>query len=36
MDGRTVVVIAGARFVATDPVVEAHPGRFEIRSVKRR
>jgi hypothetical protein len=27
--GATVVVIGGARFSATDPVVKAHPGMFE-------
>lgn len=29
IDGRTVVVLEGARFPANAPVVKAHPGRFE-------
>jgi hypothetical protein len=28
-DGHTVVVLPGARFRATDPVVKANPGHFE-------
>jgi hypothetical protein len=28
-DGQVVVVLPGARFPATSPVVKAHPGQFE-------
>jgi hypothetical protein len=31
VDGRTVVVIAGARFPASDPIVRAHKGMFDRR-----
>jgi hypothetical protein len=29
VDGRTVIVVPGARFPADDPVVRAHPEAFE-------
>ena len=29
IDGRTVVVLQGARFPTTDPLVKAHPEHFE-------
>jgi hypothetical protein len=29
VDGKTVIVLEGARLPATDPVVQAHPGAFE-------
>ena len=29
VDGKVVVVIAGARFLPSDPVVKAHPKMFE-------